>query len=303
VSKKLVSLKIDVIFKKFFIENKDLLRVFLADVLEIPIDEIEEIIVTNPEMTPEDIDGKFSRLDLNLKLRTRQINLEIQIKFESDYSDRSLFYWAKLYTSDLKKGCPYGSLKQAISVNIINFNMFEGNNYHTEVAAMIKGTNEIFSDKFSIHFFELKKVVGKIDLNDRKELWMRLIKADSEEEFQMLAKTKEPVIEKAVKVIFDMSEDTRIREMARQREKRLHDEASLMQGAKNEGIAIGEARGIKIGEARGIKIGEAQGKEQAKLKAILDLMETLSFTEKQAMEALKISEDEQEIYLSKLENI
>ena len=272
MSKELISAKIDVVFKKFFIENKDLLREFLADILEIPVNDIEEIIITNPEMLPENLENKFSRLDLNLKLKSKLVNIEIQIRFDSDFRDRTLFYWAKLYTSELKSGEPYGNLKQAIAINIVNFNMFDNQDYHTEVVAAIKGTNEIFSDKFSIHFFELRKVGKNINPNNRRKLWLQFINADSEEEFKMLAETKIPTIEKAVKVILDMSEDTKIREMARQREKMLHDEASLIQGAKNEGIAIGEARGIEIGKAEG------ERNEKIKMaKKLLDLK--MSITE------------------------
>lgn len=43
------------------------------------------------------------------------------------------------------------------------------------------------------------------------------------------------------KVIYDLSEDTRIREAARIREKALHDEASALANAKNEGRAEGRA--------------------------------------------------------------
>lgn len=285
MSRKLISAKIDVVFKKFFIENKDLLKEFLVDILEIPADDIEEIIITNPEIPPESIESKFCRLDLNLKLKTKLINIEIQVNSESDYRDRTLFYWAKLYTSELKSGEPYGNLKQAIAINIVNFNMFDSKDYHTEVVAAIKGTNEIFSDKFSIHFFELKKVGKNINPNNRKELWIQFINADSEEEFKMLAETKVPAMEKAVKVILDMSEDTKIREMARQREKMLHDEASLIQGATNRGIAIGEARGI----------------EQNTLKSILNLMNNLNLTDKQAMDILELTAEEQ-IKYSKMLN-
>ena len=45
-----------------------------------------------------------------------------------------------------------------------------------------------------------------------------------------------------VKVIYDMSEDTRIKEIARLREKALHDEASAIKNAKMEGEAIGIAK-------------------------------------------------------------
>ena len=39
-----------------------------------------------------------------------------------------------------------------------------------------------------------------------------------------------------MKVIYDVSEDTKIREIARLREKALHDEASALKNAKAEGM-------------------------------------------------------------------
>lgn len=45
---------------------------------------------TNPELPPESLEGKFSRLDLNLKFDNRIVNVEIQVKNEPDYRDRTL---------------------------------------------------------------------------------------------------------------------------------------------------------------------------------------------------------------------
>ncbi len=98
---------------------------------------------------------------------------------------------------------------------------------------------EIFSDKFSIHFFELQKVNKKVDPDNRRELWMHFLNANSEEEFEMLKDTKVPIMERAVNVIYDLSEDTRVRELARMREKALHDEASALANAENRGRVEG----------------------------------------------------------------
>lgn len=236
-----VSAKLDVIFKKLFTENEDLLHSFVASMLDIPSESIKKITISNPELSPETVASKFSRLDLSLNVDDRLVNVEIQVKIDNDYRDRTLFYWAKLYASELKSGEDYSTLKQTITINIINFNMFEGNDYHTEVAAIIKGSNEIFSDKFSMHFFELKKL-SKHPKTSREQ-WLQFINADSEEDFEMVEATSMPIIQKAVKVIYDMSEDTKTREIARLREKALHDEASLMRQAQEKGIAIGEKRG------------------------------------------------------------
>ncbi len=95
-----------------------------------------------------------------------------------------------------------------------------------------------------------------------------------------------------VKFIYDMSEDTRIREIARLREKALHDEASAIKNAKMEGEAIGVVKGIAEGEARGMAKGEAigiaKGEASGMAKGIakeradaISKMKSLGFTEEQ----------------------
>ena len=58
-------------------------------------------------------------------------------------------------------------------------------------------------------------------------------------------------------VIYDMSEDTRIREIARLREKAMHDEASALKHAKAEGIEEGMTKGM----AKGVTQGAAKERE------------------------------------------
>ena len=76
----------------------------------------------------------------------------------------------------------------------------------------------------------------------------------------MVEATSMPIIQKAVKVIYDMSEDTRIRELARMREKALHDEASALRQAKDEGREEGKAelRNEMIEKMRAMGMTEEQ---------------------------------------------
>lgn len=208
--------KLDIIFKKLFSENKDLLQDFLAKTLEIPYDSIDNITIINTELPPETLSEKFSRLDLTMEFGGKLVNIEIQVKNDQDFRDRTLFYWAKLYTSTLKSGEEYGELKQTITINIINFNMFDSEDFHTEIVTITieKGTNKLFTDKFSMHFFELKKIGKKINPYNGKELWLQFIKAESE----VINQTNIQIMQKAVHVIYDMSEDTKVREVAHLRE-------------------------------------------------------------------------------------
>ena len=243
MANELVSPKIDVVFKKVFGENNDILGGFLADILEIPITDISELHVVKQELVPDDASGKFCRLDLNLKVKDKLINVEIQLRRQEDYRDRALFYWAKLFTSELKSGEPYGDLKKTITINIMDFNLFEHEQYCCEVVPVVKGTDEIYSDKFGMYFFELRKVTKEIDRNDRKKLWMQFLNANDKEAFDMINQTEAPAIQHAVKLIYDMSEDSMIKEMVRLREKAMHDEASFLATARNEGKAEGRAEG------------------------------------------------------------
>ena len=87
-----------------------------------------------------------------------------------------------------------------------------------------------------------------------------------------------------MKVIYDMSEDTKIREIARLREKALHDEASALKNAKEEGKEEGRAEGIKVGMIKGRAEGKAEGEANgiAKEKAsVISKMRANGFTDEQ----------------------
>ena len=71
-----------------------------------------------------------------------------------------------------------------------------------------------------------------------------------------------------VKVIYDMSEDTRIREIARLREKALHDEASAIKNAKMEGREEGREEGRAEERADAIAKMKALGFTEEQIRSI-----------------------------------
>ncbi len=245
MSRNIVKAKLDIIFKKIFGTkgNEDVLSSFLSGVLEIPQNDIGEIKIKNTEMLPEQVNGKFSRMDLAMKVKNKMINIEIQLKEQADFNDRTLFYWSKLYSGELKSGDEYGELKETICINIINFNMFDCSEYHSHFKVMEKIRHEILSEKFAIHFFELKKINRKEKGKTPMELWLQFINAETQEDLDMLKTTEIPEIQKAVLIIEELSEDEKIQEIARLREKQMHDEATALGHAKREGIAEGKEKG------------------------------------------------------------
>lgn len=105
-----------------------------------------------------------------------------------------------------------------------------------------------------------------LDVNDKKSLWMHLIKADTEEELNMIKNTNIPSMEQAVQVIFDMSADTALRERARMREKAILDEISNLEDAREEGRAEGrtEERNFLISKLK------AKGMTDEQINALLN---------------------------------
>ena len=270
MSKNIVKAKLDIIFKKLFADakNEDILRAFISDILDIPYDSINRIEITNPELVPESIDEKFSRMDVKLTVNNKLVNIEIQINNEGFFEDRATYHWARLFTSDLKSGEDYGQIKQCIAINIINFNMFDCREYHSSFSIREDVRHDRLTDKCAIHFFELKKINKEPNPRDRKELWMQLINAENEEELDMLNNTNVPAIQRAVVVIKDMSADERIREAAFQRETLLHDKATALRFARDTGYTEGMEKGIEKGIEKGRSEGIAEGIERGMEKGI-----------------------------------
>lgn len=226
-------LKLYVIFKRVFGDekNKDIIAAFISDLLEIPRNSIRNIYINNVELAPEFFGQKFSRLDLKLDVDGRIVNIEMQVNKEDDFKERTLFYWSKFYSEELKAGDEYEQLKQTICINIINFDLFDSEDYHSHFKVMENERHEVLTDKFAIHFFELKKL-SKLGKNKRMEDWLNLINAETEGDLMAIQQnTSIPEVQQTIVMLRKLNADERVRQEAFYREKRLHDEASALGSA------------------------------------------------------------------------
>ena len=274
---KIVMLKLDIIFKRIFgnENNKDIIAVFISDLLEIPRESIKAIYIDNVELTPEYFQQKFSRLDLKLKVDERIVNIEMQVNKDFDFNERTLYYWSKIYSDQLKAGEEYGQLKQTICINITNFNQFDCKDYHSHFKVMESTRHEVLSNKFAIHFFELKKI-KYAKKNKRMEDWLNLINAETEGDLMDIQNTsKIPEVQKTIVMLRELSADEKVRQEAFYREKRIHDEATALGGALREGIEIGRAEGRAEGKAEGRAEGRAEGKAEGIIEAINRMAEKM----------------------------
>ena len=274
----IVKPKLDIIFKRIFGDkrNKNIIIRFLADILEIPHNSIKEIYIENGELIPEYSEEKFSRLDIKLELKDANdsenqiINIEMQVNSEPAFKERTLFYWSKIYSEELKSSEEYDYLKKTICINIINFNLFTSPEYQSHFQILEKDRKELLTDKFSIYFFELRKL-KKSQKGKPVEDWLNLINAEKKEDLMALElSTNIPEVKDVIVKVRELSSDEKLRRLAFYREKRLHDEANAINGSRREGIKIGRVEGEKIGRVEGEKIGRAEGKLEIAKNMILE---------------------------------
>ena len=64
----------------------------------------------------------------------------------------------------------------------------ECEDYHSHFKILESERKELLTDKFAIHFFELKKV-GKYKKNKRMEDWLNLINAETEGDLMAIQQT------------------------------------------------------------------------------------------------------------------
>ena len=238
---RIVKLKLDVIFKRIFGDNsnKRIIAAFVSDLLELPRESVRSVSIENVEITPETLNQKFSRLDLKLDVDGRIVNVEMQVNNDKEFKERTLYYWSKLYSGELKAGGKYSDLKQTICVNIINFNLFDCEDYHSHFLLQEKNRQETLTDKLAIHFFELRKL-GNFKKNRRIEDWLNLINAETEDELMTIEQTTTiPEVAETIVQLRQLSADEKIRQEAWYREKQLLDEASALDSAHRQGVEEG----------------------------------------------------------------
>ena len=168
-----VKAKLDIVFKKLFTSDDEVLMAFVSDILDMPRGSIKQIKVENPNILPSLIDGKQAQLDLKMSVDDKIVNVEILLCDKGNFEERSLYYWANMFIDELKKGEDYLELKKTISINILNYNLFtKCKEAYSRFSLLEETRHELLTDKCSILFFELQKVNNKIDKNDHKKLWL-----------------------------------------------------------------------------------------------------------------------------------
>jgi len=231
--------KTDTLFKMLFVKNPDLLKQLVSELLSIPIKKISQFEITNPEMPPEAMGDKFCRLDINMIVDGQRVSLEIQVRNEGDFPERILFQWARVYSSALESGGDYKELPRTVIISIIDFQLLDCREFHSEFRPLEVSRHEELTDKMTLHFFELGKLPDGINANNMLLLWLALFKAETKEELDRIKSLEVSIMEQAINAYNTITVSPEFQELERLRSLARHNEASALRHARDEGRTEG----------------------------------------------------------------
>jgi predicted transposase/invertase (TIGR01784 family) len=274
---------LDVVFKLLFTsrpESNELLIELLTAVLR-PKRPFKKVAVRNPEVPREALTEHGTVLDILAELDDHtRIDIEMQCDRRPSFRKRALYYWARMFGADLVRGDQYDGIRPAISVLFVGYREIEGDRVHSIFRLLEVHDHERFTDAMEVHVIELNKLdrATREEQRDEAKLlaWTKFFAAKTDEEMKE-ATMKDAAVEKAHKVLEQVSADPVARRLA---EQRLLAEVTWkmdLDAVRAEGEARGEEKGR--GAAR---------------SAVLDLCEVLGIepTEPQraSLDAMSLSE-------------
>ncbi len=117
--------------------NFEILEGFLSVLLK---DNIHILEILESESNKEESRDKFNRVDLKVKNQNNEIIIiEVQYEREFDYLQRILFGTSKVITEHLHESDAYSEIVKVISVNILYFDLGQGEDYVYHGATSFKG--------------------------------------------------------------------------------------------------------------------------------------------------------------------
>ena len=249
-----LNLKNDIVFKAFFSKkgNEKYLKEFLEALLKIHIEEIE--VRSEVSLLKLDEKEKGGRLDIEAKLNTGIINIEMQVNNLKNIEKRTAYYASKIMAREVGIREKYEDIKPVIMVNILDYELFGFKEYVSKTEIVLKEHKdyEVIKD-LQWYFIELPKFrMSNPDMEDKLNQWLALI--DNEDRGMIkMAEEKNKTIKEAKKEVEYLTGEEEIKRLAELREKWAMDRRSEISDAREEGIEEGRKEGRKEGKEEGKK--------------------------------------------------
>ena len=272
----LLPLTSDIVFKRVFSRegNERILKSLLEAILDT---EIQKVEVKNPQLPPNLNDSKAGILDIKVQIDDNTIcDVEMQVRDEKNIADRSTYYMAKMLSDELKRSEKYIKVKKAIVINILMFNYYKRNSYHSIAHMKFEDTKrdeyvnlgymdeeKIATKDLEMHFIEIPKFIKKNpEVKTKLEQWLWAISGKGDK-VKMAEKANKDVKE-AMNIVKEMSMSDEEWELYESRRLALLDYNTGMINAKNEG----EKKGAK---EKQIEIAKKMLKKGMPIDEIIEL--------------------------------
>ena len=231
--------KVDFCFKELM-EDAEVRKGFIAAVLHIPPEEVEETTLLPTHLRTRYEEDKLGILDVRVRLKDgTQIDIEIQVSPFSLWPERSMFYLSKMFTDQLEKGESYERLEKCVHIGILDFILFGRDEAFYSCFHMREDTNHrLYTDKLEVHILELPKLKNHEYPETELLNWAKFMNAERQEDFEEMAE-KDKYIEKAYETLKNISADEDKRLEYEAREKALRDHNYLMQSNWEAGLEAG----------------------------------------------------------------
>ncbi len=257
---------LDVVFALLFAgaKNRDLLIALLTAVLQ-PRTPIGNVTVLNPDLPKQLVSERGAVLDVLVRLEDgRQVNVEMQSRYQSGLPQRILYYWAGMFRAQLGTGTDFTDLTPCVSILIGKRRELPGERYHSTFRILEVHEHSVFAPELELHTLELPKLPERAPGHREEAVvqWGRFLAAKTEQKLEELAMT-DPVFQKAKDALELLSADPEAQELARRRELALWETRRQEAFARKEGEEYGRAEGRAEGRTEGRTEGRAEGLRQA----------------------------------------
>ena len=258
---KLLSPKLDVVFQVLFGEkgSENITKKFLEAILQESID--KEDLSKNPILRRQKKKKKMGVLDVIAELNGKEMcNIEMQVGEKENIIKRILYYWARVYASNINKKEDYGVLKRTIAILIADFEIpgLKELGYYTDWK-LIETQNKkvILTDAIEIIILELPKIYRLKEEEKDKELldWLYFLENPSSKRVMDVMAENEGIKE-AKEKLEEMSNDILMQRLAEYRESAIIEENETRKTALHKGIEIGRKEIAKKMKNKGMTVEE-----------------------------------------------
>jgi len=295
---------------KYMLRNKADFAIFEGLISVLVNDKVTIVELLDTESNKETKDDKYNRVDVKAKNSKGEIILvEIQQTREHDYLQRMIYGVAKTITEHMSSGQRYENVKKVFSINILYFNLGEGEDYLYHGQTVLKGVHTSDSLKLTdyerddLHVLSPDQVfpeyyvirVNEFDkdtISSWLEEWMDYLKNE-----RIRPDTTAPGLQEARQRLdllmmsdadrkrYEHDIDTLVRDTDVMRTQLLEAEIKGRKKGLAEGLAEGREKGLAEGHEKGLAEGHEKGLAEGHEKGLAEGIQAANLENARRMKA------------------